>query len=115
MTGKKTHSNRIKILFLAVFLVLATQKQAYAYIGPGAGIAVMGSFLVMFFALFAGILAIFTWPVRLVIKAIRRKRAFSKSKVKKLIILGLDGLDPNLVEKFMADGKLPNFSRLKNL
>jgi predicted AlkP superfamily phosphohydrolase/phosphomutase len=115
MTGKKTHSNRIKILFLAVFLVLATQKQAYAYIGPGAGIAVMGSFIVMFLALLSGILAIFTWPVRLVIKAIRRKRAFSKSKVKKLIILGLDGLDPNLVEKFMADGKLPNFSRLKDL
>lgn len=31
---------------------------------------------------------------------------------KKLIILGIDGLDPDLLEKFMAEGKMPNFARL---
>jgi len=29
-----------------------------------------------------------------------------------MIILGVDGLDPDLLTKFMADGKMPNFSRL---
>ena len=31
---------------------------------------------------------------------------------RKLIILGIDGLDPDLLTKFMADGKMPNFARL---
>jgi predicted AlkP superfamily pyrophosphatase or phosphodiesterase len=31
---------------------------------------------------------------------------------KKLIVLGVDGLDPDLLTKFMAEGKMPNFARL---
>ena len=31
---------------------------------------------------------------------------------KKLIILGVDGLDPDLLTKFMAEGTMPNFARL---
>jgi predicted AlkP superfamily phosphohydrolase/phosphomutase len=31
---------------------------------------------------------------------------------KKLIILGIDGMDPQLLKKFMAEGKMPNFSVL---
>ena len=31
---------------------------------------------------------------------------------RKMIILGVDGLDPDLLTKFMAEGKMPNFARL---
>ena len=31
---------------------------------------------------------------------------------KKLIVLGVDGMDPQLLEKFMAAGKMPNFTKL---
>ena len=31
---------------------------------------------------------------------------------RKLIILGIDGLDPDLLTKFIAEGKMPNFARL---
>ena len=31
---------------------------------------------------------------------------------KKMIILGIDGMDPDLLEKFMAEGKMPNFAKL---
>src|SRR3954467_14784364 len=31
---------------------------------------------------------------------------------KKLVILGFDGMDPHLLQKWMAEGKLPNISRL---
>lgn len=34
-------------------------------------------------------------------------------KYKKVIILGIDGLDPHITEKLMEAGELPNFSRLK--
>ena len=33
--------------------------------------------------------------------------------MQKLIFLGLDGLDPGLAERYMAEGKLPNLSRLR--
>ncbi|HLK33110.1 MAG TPA: alkaline phosphatase family protein, partial [Terriglobales bacterium] len=30
----------------------------------------------------------------------------------KLIILGIDGMDPQLLEKFMQEGKMPHFAAL---
>jgi len=42
-------------------------------------------------------------------------RAFGKKETpKKLIILGLDGMDPHLVEVMMGQGKLPHFQRLRS-
>ena len=32
----------------------------------------------------------------------------------KLVILGFDGMDPRLVQKWMDEGKLPNFKRLSD-
>ena len=43
----------------------------------------------------------------------RRRQGFRKARVKKIIFLGLDGLDPRLTERFMAEGKLPNLARLQ--
>lgn len=87
-------------------------REAHAYIGPGAGFAVVGSFLVMFMALLSGILALFTWPIRYAIRAVRGRKAFKRSRVKRFVVLGLDGMDPNLAERFMAEGKLKKFSKL---
>lgn len=44
------------------------------------------------------------------------KNSFASSrKYKKVIVLGLDGMEPKLAQKFMDEGKLPNFNRAKNL
>lgn len=100
-------------LGLVFFLILAVPAEAQAYIGPGAGFAVVGSFLVMFTALLSGLLALFTWPVRYIIRAIRGRHALARSRVKKFVILGLDGMDPGLAEKFLDERKLPNLARLR--
>src|SRR5947209_5692064 len=84
-----------------------------AYIGPGAGFAFLGSFLTIVLSLFASLMALLVWPFRIVWLAVRRRGRFGKSRVKKAIFLGLDGFDPNLAEKWMAEGKLPNLSRLR--
>ena len=102
-----------KRVFLIVLLVLAIQVKAEAYIGPGAGFAVMGSFLAVFSAVVAGALALFTWPVRWIVRAIRYRRAFARSRIRQCVILGLDGMDPRLAEKMLAEGKLPNLAKLK--
>ena len=57
--------------------------------------------------------ALLTWPIRYIIRAIRGRRIFARSRVKKFVILGLDGMDPALTEKYLAQGKLPNLSRLR--
>ncbi len=108
-------SKKLKFLFFVAFFVLAIPRQVQAYIGPGAGFAVVGSFLVMFTALLSAVLALFTWPIRYIIRAVRGRHAFARSRVKKFVILGLDGMDPKLAEKFLAEGKLPNLAKLRKL
>jgi len=107
------HRKTLKLLLLAGLFVLVIPGQAQAYIGPGAGFAVVGSFLVMFTAVLSAVLALFTWPIRYIIRAIRGRRAFARSRVKKFVILGLDGMDPALTEKLLSEGKLPNLAKLR--
>ncbi|UCE99172.1 MAG: alkaline phosphatase family protein [Planctomycetota bacterium] len=104
----------LKFLFLAIVIVLTIPTQAQAYIGPGAGFAVVGSFLVMFTALLSALLALFTWPMRYLIRAIRGRHAFARSRVKKFVILGLDGMDYAMTEKMLSEGKLPNLVKLRD-
>jgi len=83
-----------------------------AYIGPGAGFAILGSFMVFFFAFLSALVAVLLFPIRSLIRFIQIKRQGNKPYVKRVIVLGLDGLDPKLCEKFMAEDKMPNFKRL---
>lgn len=85
----------------------------FAYIGPGAGFAFLGSFLTLVLSVLATIASLLLWPFRMVRMMIRRKRGMRAARVKKLIFLGLDGLDPELTERWMGEGKLPNLARLR--
>ena len=84
-----------------------------AYIGPGAGFAFLGSFLTLLGGLLLGLLSALLWPFRMAMRAVRGQQGYKHAKVQKLIFLGLDGLDPALAERYMAEGKLPNLSRLR--
>ena len=84
-----------------------------AYIGPGAGFAFLGSFLSLAISLLLTIGSFLAWPFRTAWAVLRRKQGFRRSKVQRIIFLGLDGLDPNLTERFMAEGKMPNLKRLR--
>ncbi len=103
----------VPFLFTAALVLLAAARPLDAYVGPGAGFAFLSSFLVMFIAFFMAVFSFLSWPFRVLIRALRGRRAYGRSRIDRLVILGLDGLEPTLVEKFMAEGKLPNFSRLK--
>jgi predicted AlkP superfamily phosphohydrolase/phosphomutase len=85
----------------------------FAYIGPGAGFAFLGSFLSLAASFFLTAAALLLWPFRAARAAIRRMRSQRRARVKRVIFLGLDGLDPRLTERYMEEGKLPNFSRLR--
>jgi predicted AlkP superfamily phosphohydrolase/phosphomutase len=83
-----------------------------AYVGPGAGFAFLGSFLTLLAALLLSAISLLIWPFRVLWRMAAGLGSRRKAKVRKVIFLGLDGLDPRLTEQFMAEGKLPNLSRL---
>ncbi|HEV3116833.1 MAG TPA: alkaline phosphatase family protein [Gemmataceae bacterium] len=101
------------LLLLALVLVLLDANPAQAYIGPGAGFAVAGSLFAVFAAFFSALLMLITWPVRLTWRALFTWRALKRSRVKRVVILGLDGLDYGLTEKMLAQGKLPHLDGLR--
>lgn len=96
---------------LALGILLAAAFPAYGYIGPGAGFALLGSFAVIFVTVFVAFLAILAWPFRMMWRFLRRKPR-GKARVRRLIVVGLDGQDPELTDRFLAEGKLPNFQKL---
>ena len=99
--------------FILYFVLFPVHDQAQAYIGPGAGFAVLSSFFMVFIAFLLALINLITWPLRYLWKQIRGKNAYKNAKVKKVVILGLDGLDPGLLQRFKKEGKLPNFARLE--
>ena len=84
---------------------------AAGYVGPGAGFALLSSFLVIFVTFSLALVALLAWPFRMLWRLIRRRRR-PKPWIKRLIVVGLDGQDPGLTDRFMQEGKLPNFRRL---
>ena len=98
---------------LADLLPLLHDTLPVAYIGPGAGIALVGSFLAVLGAILSAMLVMFTWPIRRIFYAIRGNRARLKARTKRVVIVGLDGLEPTLTEKYLNEGLLPNLAKLK--
>ena len=84
----------------------------FAYVGPGAGFAFLGSFLALVTSLALAALSLVTWPFRALKRAIRRGAGYRNARVQRAMFLGLDGFDPALAERFIAEGKLPNLKRL---
>jgi predicted AlkP superfamily phosphohydrolase/phosphomutase len=87
---------------------------ALVYIGPGAGFAFLGSFLTLLTGLLLGALSVLLWPFRVVWRGVQRRGSYARAKVRKVIMLGLDGLDPRLTERLMQEGKLPHLARLRD-
>ncbi|NOY39644.1 MAG: nucleotide pyrophosphatase, partial [Nitrospirae bacterium] len=103
----------IIFLTLSLFPLLFGIENAQAYIGPGAGFAFISSFFILLISVLLAIMTILFWPLRLIFITLRKKkRAPGKNKAGRVIIVGLDGLDPDLTARYMEEGKLPNLSRI---
>jgi predicted AlkP superfamily phosphohydrolase/phosphomutase len=98
-------------LLLAVVL-FPTASRAYA--GPGAGFAVLSSFWAIFVAFLYSFYALMTWPFRQLFRFLRRRNAYGKATFERAVILGFDGMDPELADRFMNEGRLPNLAKLRD-
>ncbi len=95
-----------------ILLFAGATGPAQAYIGPGAGFAVISSFLVIFATVILAFLALLAWPFRKVLMFLKTHKSKRARKVKRAIVVGLDGFDPQLVRRYMEEGHLPNFHAL---
>jgi len=84
---------------------------AMAYIGPGAGISVVGAGLVLIGTFFLALGLVIAWPIKALGRALTPVKR-GPSRAKRVIVIGLDGFDPGLAQKFMSEGRLPNLSKL---
>lgn len=66
-------------LLLAVCLVFTFSLPALAYVGPGAGVTMLGALWGVIVAIVLAVVAIFYWPIRALL---RRRRNGSGKKAK---------------------------------
>src|SRR5579862_1168186 len=104
----------LTLLLWLLPLILLIPHPAQAYVGPGAGFAVLSSFWTLFVAFFYSLYAFVTWPLRQLFRFLRHRKAYGKAAAKRVVILGFDGMDPRLAERYMAEGKLPHLARLRD-
>jgi predicted AlkP superfamily phosphohydrolase/phosphomutase len=98
-------------LVAAAAFVLLTPAPAEAYIGPGAGFVLVSSFLAFVTTVAIAAFTLVVWPFRTAWRFFRRPRR-GPSHARRLVVVGLDGQDPGLTERFLSEGKLPNFQQL---
>ena len=102
-----------KISVTLFFLVLVSIPEvAHAYIGPGAGFAFLGSAFVVVLTFVMALVTIFVGPLIWAFNKARGKGIPRKARARRIVIVGLDGLDPNLTDRFIKEGALPNLAKL---
>jgi predicted AlkP superfamily phosphohydrolase/phosphomutase len=99
------------VVALGVLVLAAHAAPAEAYIGPGAGFALLSSFLVLFTTLVLAAVSLLIWPFRTLWRILRRRKRV-QPLIRRLVVVGLDGQSPELTDRFMKEGKLPNFKKL---
>jgi len=82
-----------------------------AYVGPGAGFALVGSawtFLILIIAALSALIL----PLRFLWWWWVRRKISARARVRRVVVVGLDGFDPKLAQRLMAEGRLPHLSAL---
>lgn len=101
-----------RVGLVALLFLLLVPCRVEAYIGPGAGFALGGSLLALFAALGSALLTLVSWPLRLLFRVLFGRRALAKARFRRVVVLGLDGMDHALTTKMLEEGSLPNLARL---
>ena len=73
-------SKSIGIVFFLMVVMFIGPVNAFAYVGPGAGLTFIGALVGMVVAIVLAIGAILFWPVRFLIKKIKKKQLQKQDK-----------------------------------
>jgi len=101
-----------KVRFFLLLTLLFGQP-LFCYVGPGAGFAFVGSFFFIFAAFFLAAFNFITFPIRALLRFIKRARNLKKAEFKRVLLIGFDGMDFALFNRFRKQGqKFPHFEKL---
>jgi len=103
---------KMAIFGICLVVVNCLPHTAHAYIGPGAGFAIVSSFLIVFGTAILSVITLLSWPLRAIYLMFKRRGALRNSRIRRAVIIGFDGLDPDLCRRWMSEGKLPNLKKL---
>jgi len=103
-------STPLRLLTL-LLLSAAAAGPASAYLGPGAGLAVVGTAWTAVILVLA-LATVVVFPVYGLYTWVRQRRRRHRARASRVVVIGLDGLDPGLAEQWMASGDLPHLQRL---
>ena len=78
----------------------------------GAGFEFLSPLFALPLALFQVVWVLLTWPLRRIWRLRRGRRANRVARVERIVIVGFDGMDPELAARWMRLGKLPHLARL---
>jgi len=66
---------RIKIVIISIHMLLAVFcLEAYAYVGPGAGITMLGALWAVILAVLLAVGGVLLWPLRTLLRKLRKNR-----------------------------------------
>ncbi len=82
------------------------------YLGPGGGFAIVVGFLAVLAGTVVGFGALLLQPIAWLVRRWRARRPERRRLFRRVVVLGMDGLDPDLLSEFLAAGDLPHFARL---
>src|SRR5688572_10545177 len=74
-------------LFLTLILELLSPTQCYAYIGPGAGFAFLGSGFVLFLTIGLALVTISLWPLQYLWRKFRGLGVSKNARTRRVVIL----------------------------
>ncbi|MDP6962836.1 MAG: alkaline phosphatase family protein [Planctomycetota bacterium] len=104
-------SRKLLLCFAVAFAWLLGVEPAHAYIGPGAGFAFLSGGLVLVGSLFLAIGILAIYPLKMLFRFLTGKGRI-KGDTKRFVIIGFDGMDPILAQRFMDEGLMPNMKAL---
>lgn len=107
---RRIRSSRPALLLL---LILLHPLICSAYAGPGAGFAVLSSFWTLLLAFSYSMYALVSWPFRVASRWWRHRKAYANAQITRAIVIGFDGMDPDLTERLIAEGRMPNLAQLR--
>ena len=103
MTIQEGRNRPLLLLAGSALACLCTSLPVAAYVGPGAGFALVSGFLVIFTTILLAGLALLVWPFRMMWRLLRN-RGRKKPSIQRFIVVGLDGQDPRITDRLIAEG-----------
>ncbi|MEW5694181.1 MAG: alkaline phosphatase family protein, partial [Candidatus Hydrogenedentota bacterium] len=97
-----------KSLIIIFFLVC---NEVNAYVGPGAGFVIGGVSGILLIVIFSILFTIVVLPFSFFIKEFIYKKPEHKPLKNRVIIIGFDGLDPEILNRYIESGLIKNINK----